>query len=127
GKARVTSLTARIAAFPKSGLTTDQQTQVATLTSELRTQKTSLAGLVAAAQAEEASTAVTTSAMIHGSQILDPATAIPRSHLRYPVLYFGGGLFGGLAVGIGLVILQALVSRRLRRRDDVARALGGPV
>src|SRR6185437_13833149 len=36
-------------------------------------------------------------------------------------------LFGGLAVGIGLVILQALVSRRLRRRDDVARALGGPV
>jgi capsular polysaccharide biosynthesis protein len=127
GKARVTSLTDRIAAFPHSGLTTEQQTELATLTSQLRTQKASLTGLIAAAQSEESTAAVTTSAMIHGSQILDPATAIPRSHLRYPVLYFGGGLIGGLAVGISLVILQALVSRRLRRRDDVARALGGPV
>jgi capsular polysaccharide biosynthesis protein len=127
GKARVISLTTRIAAIPHSGLTTAQQTQLATLTSELRTQKASLTGLVQAAQSEEATAAVTTSAMIHGSQVLDPATAIPRSHLKYPVLYYGGGLIGGLAVGLSLVILQALVSRRLRRRDDVARALGGPV
>ena len=127
GKARVISLTTRIAAIPHSGLTTAQQTQLATLTSELRTQKASLTGLVQAAQSEEATAAVTTSAMIHGSQVLDPATAIPRSHLKYPVLYYGGGLIGGLAVGLSLVILQALVSRRLRRRDEVARALGGPV
>jgi capsular polysaccharide biosynthesis protein len=127
GKARVTSLTSRIAAFPSSGLSTTQQTQLATLNSQLRSQKSSLTGLEQAAQAYEATATVTTSSMIHGSQVLDPASAVPRSHLRYPVLYLGGGLLGGLAVGLGLVILLALISRRLRRRDDVARALGGPV
>src|SRR5579863_8114113 len=49
GKARVTSLTTRIAAFPHSGLTTTQQTQLASLTSELRSQKAALTGLVQAA------------------------------------------------------------------------------
>jgi capsular polysaccharide biosynthesis protein len=127
GKAREASLTAKIAELPKTGLTTEQQTELASLTSKLRSQKASLTGLVTSAAAYESDASVTTSSMIHGSQVLDPASAIPRSHLRYPVLYLGGGLFGGLAVGIGVVVLLALVSRRLRRRDDVARALGGPV
>ncbi len=43
------------------------------------------------------------------------------------MLYFFGGLFGGLAVGMGTVVVAALVSGRLRRRDDVATALGAPV
>jgi hypothetical protein len=42
-------------------------------------------------------------------------------------LYVAGGLFGGLAVGMGIVIVMALVSVQLRRRDDVADALGAPV
>ncbi len=52
---------------------------------------------------------------------------LPRSRFKYPVLYLGGGLAGGLAVGLGLVAMLALVSTRLRRRDDIARAIGGPV
>jgi hypothetical protein len=43
------------------------------------------------------------------------------------VLYVTIGLVAGLAVGLGLVIVMALVSDRLRRRDDIAYALGGPV
>ncbi len=62
-----------------------------------------------------------------GSAVLDRATPAPRSHLKYPVLYVGGGIAGGLAVGLGLVIVLALVSTRLRRRDDISRALGAPV
>jgi capsular polysaccharide biosynthesis protein len=127
GKARVASLTAKIAELPSTALSAEQQTELANLNSKLRSQKASLTGLVTSASAYEADAAVNTSSMIHGSQVLDPATAIPRSHLKYPVLYYGGGLIGGSAVGVGLVILLALISRRLRRRDDVARALGGPV
>ncbi len=65
--------------------------------------------------------------MVRGSQVLDPASPSPRSRFRYPLLYLGGGLLGGLAVGAGFVIVQELVSRRPRRRDDISRVLGGPV
>ena len=47
--------------------------------------------------------------------------------LKGAALYVAGGLFGGLAVGMIIVIITALVSDRLRRRDDVAEALGAPV
>lgn len=74
------------------------------------------------------STAVTdTNAMVTGSYVLDAATALPRSRIKGPALYFAGGLFGGLVVGIGGVIVEALLSSRLRRRDDVAVAIGAPV
>lgn len=68
-----------------------------------------------------------TEAMAAGSYVLDPATAAKRSKIKEPILYVGGGLFGGLAAGGLIVISAALMSRRLRRRDDVAIALGASV
>ena len=68
-----------------------------------------------------------TNAIVTGSYVLNPATALPRSLIKGPALYFVGGLFGGLVVGMGGVIVAALLSRRLRRRDDVAVAMGAPV
>ncbi len=41
--------------------------------------------------------------------------------------YVFGGLLLGLVLGMGFVIVGALASDRLRRRDDIARALGAPV
>jgi hypothetical protein len=38
-----------------------------------------------------------------------------------------GGLIGGLTLGMGIVVVGALVSDRLRRRDEVAEAFGAPV
>ncbi len=43
------------------------------------------------------------------------------------MIYAGTGLIAGLALGMFIVVVRALVSDRLRRRDDVARALGAPV
>jgi capsular polysaccharide biosynthesis protein len=63
---------------------------------------------------------------IQGSQP-QPATALPRSALRLPLQYVFGGLLLGLVLGMGGVIVGALASDRLRRRDDIARALGAPV
>ena len=37
------------------------------------------------------------------------------------------GLIAGLVLGLGIVVIRALLSDRLYRRDDVARALGAPV
>ena len=68
-----------------------------------------------------------TTAMLTGSFVIDPATAIPRSKVREPMLYVGGGFFIGLVAGMAIVIFVALMSRRLRRRDDVALALDAPV
>ena len=75
----------------------------------------------------ELTTRTATNALVAGSYVLNPATALPRSHIKGPALYFVGGLFGGMVVGMGGVIIAALLSRRLRRRDDVAIALGAPV
>jgi len=75
----------------------------------------------------ELTTKTDTNALVAGSYVLNPATALPRSHIKGPALYFVGGLFGGLVVGMAGVIIAALLSRRLRNRNDVAIALGAPV
>ena len=77
--------------------------------------------------ATESTAKTYTNAIVAGSYVLNPATALPRSHIKGPALYFVGGLFGGMVVGMGGVLIAALLSRRLRRRDDVAVALGAPV
>ena len=64
---------------------------------------------------------------IKDSVVSDPAQALPRSRLRLPLQYVFGGLLLGLVVGMAIVIVGALASDRLRRRDDIARALGAPV
>jgi hypothetical protein len=69
----------------------------------------------------------TTAQEIKGSEVINTATAIPRSRLRLPLQFVVAGLLAGLTLGMGIVIVAALASDRLRRRDDVARALGAPV
>ena len=68
-----------------------------------------------------------TNSMVTGSYVLNAATALPRSHLKGAALYVVGGLLIGLALGMGGVIITALLSRRLHRRDEVAAVLGAPV
>ena len=68
-----------------------------------------------------------TASVVEGSEVLDAAAPIPRSGLLLAMTYAATGLIAGLALGLGIVIVGALVSDRLRRRDDVAHALGAPV
>lgn len=63
-----------------------------------------------------------------GSRQLDPAGPVPpHSRLKRAIEYTLLGLVAGLALGLGMVVIGALLSDRLRRRDDVAHALGAPV
>jgi capsular polysaccharide biosynthesis protein len=86
-----------------------------------------LTALEESGRASEAATRVGTTAVINGSQVLDWAEPLPQHAKKYLLLYVGGGLFGGLVLGLAIVIIQALISDRLRRRDDIARTLGAPV
>ena len=65
-------------------------------------------------------------AALENSQVLN-VTPLPYSKKKNLVTYGAIGLIGGLALGLAIVVVRALVSDRLRRRDDIAYALDAPV
>jgi capsular polysaccharide biosynthesis protein len=70
---------------------------------------------------------VTTTSMIKGTSIMDYAAPIPPSRKHLLAIFGAAGFFASLAAGLLVVIIGALTSNRLRRRDDVARALDAPI
>jgi capsular polysaccharide biosynthesis protein len=87
-----------------------------------------LADLEQAVNASKAAAKVTTASMIGGSKVLDGASPVPpHSRTKRLLLYAVGGLIIGLILAMAIIVLRALLSDRLRRRDDIAQALGAPV
>jgi capsular polysaccharide biosynthesis protein len=68
-----------------------------------------------------------TETMVSSSYVLDPATPVKHSKLKSVGLYAACGLLVGVAVGMAIAIIGASLSGRLRRRSEVAAALGAPV
>lgn len=118
----LTSINARISQIPTPP-SSAEQAQL----SKLQTQRTEALQVEQYVNNTKATTQTATSAMVHDSKILGEPTSIPRSHVKGVALYVAGGLFGGLVLGMVIVILTALLSDRLYRRDDVAEAIGAPV
>jgi capsular polysaccharide biosynthesis protein len=104
-----------------------QQATLATLKKERDDANSSLVQIEQYATSTLASARTNTNAIVTDSRVLDAAAPIPHSHVKAVALYVAGGLFGGLVAGMAIVIIAALTSARLRRRDDVADALGAPV
>jgi capsular polysaccharide biosynthesis protein len=104
-----------------------RHSELTRLAAERKDAKNALSVLKVNVAGQEATTRIQTTNVINGSRVLDPATLLPRHKAKYLLLYVGGGLLGGLMLGLLIVIIRALVSDRLRRRDDVAHALGAPV
>jgi capsular polysaccharide biosynthesis protein len=73
------------------------------------------------------STRLVTQKMVQGSEVLNSATPVKRSLSKGIGLYAAGGLVGGLVLGLAIVVIGAITSDRLRRRDDIAYAFGAPV
>jgi capsular polysaccharide biosynthesis protein len=120
---RLAALEDQASQIPSTGATSAQKTEYNKLQTAIGQQQQ----IIQYATDTKSTTQTTTNAMATGSYVINPATAVPYSRIKGPGLYFVGGLFGGLVIGAGGVILAALLSRRLRRRDDVAAALGAPV
>jgi capsular polysaccharide biosynthesis protein len=120
---RLKSLEAQLSQIPSADLTSAQKAQY----SNLQTQEGQQTQILQYVTTTKAAAKTTTDNMVKGSFVLDPATALRRSHIKGVGLYVAGGLFGGLVLGMGGVIVAALLSTRLRRRDDIAAAIGAPV
>lgn len=70
---------------------------------------------------------VVTISMVEGSSVLDTAAPIPPSRRHLAAIFGVAGVVVSIAAALGIVVIATVTSNRLRRRDDVARALGAPV
>jgi capsular polysaccharide biosynthesis protein len=104
-----------------------QQTQLA----KLQKQQTSATNTLSAVQQDATDTKVqdeaATGQMVRGSEVLSAPTPVKHSSKKSLALYAIAGLIGGLVVGMAIVIIGSITTDRLRRRDDIAIAVGAPV
>jgi lipopolysaccharide exporter len=127
GKQHLKSITDQISQWTAQSASSAQQAKLSSLRTQRDRASTDLTALEQTASANKATSQITTTSMITGSKVID--TASPLAHSRYKVLilYTGAGFIIGLMLGVGIVVVRAITSERLYRRDDVARALGAPV
>jgi capsular polysaccharide biosynthesis protein len=116
------SITDQVAALPAPSTSPAELSKLHDLQAQEYKADTALVGL----QHTAAAYPVITTAMVAGSGILDAAVPTRRGH-QIILLYPLGGLYVGLMLGLSSVIIGVLTSECLRRRDDVAYALGAPV
>ena len=105
-----------------------KRAKLSSLRTELSRATSDLTVLEQSVSSNKAGTQAVTAQQVGGSDVLDPAAPLPpHSRLKHLLLYGVIGLLAGLALALSIVVVRALISERLYRRDDVARALGAPV
>jgi len=97
--------------------------ELTTLTGEQSSDTSELTTLEQSVQQNQLASIGVTS----GSRIVTPGTLVAASSAKLFGLDGIAGLIGGLMIGVAYVAVQAVVSDRLRRRDEVASLLGAPV
>lgn len=120
-EAQVTELTRRYDLLVTSGPAGQNEA------TDLLTQRSQLISEIASMQQVIENASLETRATVDASHVLDPASEVPTSALRRSVLGTASGLVAGAGLGIGLVLFLALTSDKVRRRADIAAALGVPV
>src|SRR5262245_8334671 len=91
------------------------------------TQKSAILSQITTLQQEIRDTSLQAESLSRASHVVDSAAPVPPAGKKRVVLGVMSGLILGGAVGVGLVFVHALLSNSLRRREDVATALGRPV
>ena len=125
---RVASLSGKIASVSAEPTSSAQQAELQSLETQRSQAESALTGLQQSTTAYRVTQQQATVSMIDGSQVLDTASPLKHtSSAKHAILYGGAGLVVGLVLGMGLAMVLELASDRLRRREDVARALGAPV
>jgi hypothetical protein len=104
-------------------LGTSQSSQLTTLVGTQSGDTSEIATLEETIQQNQ----LTSIAITSGSRVVTAGTLVPASTAKLFGLDGIAGLIGGLLIGVAFVAVQAVVSDRLRRRDEVASLLGAPV
>jgi capsular polysaccharide biosynthesis protein len=121
------SINAQISQLPSQPASSAQQSQLKSLQAQRDQAQNSLYQIQQAVQNNQINNGSSTVAAVKRSTVMDAAAPLPHSRFKKLILDAALGLILGLMLGIGIVVIQALVSDKLRRRDDVAHALGSPV
>jgi len=104
-------------------LGTSQNSQLTTLVGKQSGDTSEIAALDETIQQNQLASIAITS----GSRVVTAGTLVPASTAKLFGLDGISGLIGGLVIGVAFVAAQAVLSDRLRRRDEVASLLGAPV
>jgi capsular polysaccharide biosynthesis protein len=123
----LSSINAQISQLPAHALSPAQQSQLSSLHAQAVQAQSTLYQLRQGVISSQMANGSATVAAVKGSVVMDAATPLAHSRVKKLVLDAALGLILGSGLGMAIVMVQALVSDKLRRRDDVARALGSPV
>jgi hypothetical protein len=127
-KQQVASIRKQISQVSAQPPSAAQRTKLTTLQAQRGQATSALAVLQQTVNSDKADIQTATASQVNGSQVLNAAAPIPpHSRLKRLLIYAAFGLIAGLTLGLGIVVVRAVVSDRLYRRDDVARTLGAPV
>jgi capsular polysaccharide biosynthesis protein len=122
----VSSIAAQISQVSRQADSPAQESQLSRLRAEQTNATAALTSLQQAVTTNQTTTLPALTAALKNSQVLS-VTPDPYSRKKELAIYGGLGLVVGLALGLGIVIIRAVVSDRLRRRDDIAYVLDAPV
>ena len=104
-----------------------QQARRASTTAEHTTAQANLGAVQAYVTPTLATAEANMRAMVKGSVVLNAAEPVKVSGKKGILEYATAGLVIGLALGVGIIVVAAVTSDKLRRRDDIAYAIGAPV
>lgn len=94
---------------------------------DLLSRRSQLDAEISSLQQDIQQSSLDTESILAASHTVDAPALNPPHRAKRMVLVVMSGLIGGTAAGVGLVLMMALLSNRLRRRDEVALALRRPV
>ena len=123
----LSSINQQISKVSAGARSPDQDAELAALSKQQTDATSELNSVRANASSAQLQAQTSTSQMVHGSEVLSSATPVARPGKKTLVEYVAGGLLGGLFIGMALVMVAAITTDRLRRRDDIAIAVGAPV
>jgi capsular polysaccharide biosynthesis protein len=123
----LTSVNSQLAKVSAEPVTTSQQTQLKDLEAAQPEATNELSEVQQYATGTAESTKTDTQSVVAGTMVLNKPVLAKRTFLKTAAFYTVAGLLAGLVIGLAIVIIGAITSDRLRRRDDIARAFGAPV
>ena len=129
GRARqnISSIDRQIGKLSAQPVSSEQHSQLSTLRTERAQAASTLTNLDQSLIGEQTSLEPSIAAAVRNSGVLDAGAPLAHSRLKPLILYAVIGLIVGLGLGVSIAVVRALVSDRLRQRDDIAHALGASV